>query len=101
MRARKHAPSVTLPRSQEDANGGGNFSFRQLASRLALAATSLLISLAAIELAGRAAGLWHPSRMFRYNPTRGYELTANIGDVNALGLRGPPIDWSPRPGVAR
>src|SRR5512139_1639636 len=74
---------------------------RHLASRLALVICSLLISLAAVEFTGRTAGLWQPSRTFQYNVTRGYELTPNVADVNALGLRGGPIEAARLPGVGR
>jgi len=68
---------------------------------LLLTAASLAASLTAAEFAGRALGLWRPTRAFRYNATRGYELTPRQDDVNALGFRGPEVSPQRRPGVKR
>jgi hypothetical protein len=67
-------------------------SLSRLWPRLALTTASLAVSLTMVEFAGRAIGLWHPTRAFRYNAIRDYELTPNVEDVNALGFRGPEID---------
>src|SRR5262249_23649108 len=74
---------------------------KQLLFSATLTVGSLLASLTAVEYAGRAAGAWHPSRMFRYSATRGYELTPNVGDVNALGFRGSFHDARDHRGVVR
>lgn len=70
-------------------------------SGLALAAASLVVSVTAVEFTGRSLGLWHPTRAFRYNAVRGYELTPNEGDVNSLGFRGPEISSGRRAGTVR
>lgn len=74
---------------------------RRLGARLLVATASLLVSLTAVELLGRALGLWQPQHTFRYNAARGYELTPGVGDVNSLGLRGPAVDPVHAPGVHR
>lgn len=74
---------------------------KQAVLSLTLVMGSLLASLTVVEFTGRATGLWRPSRMFRYHPSRGYALTPNVGDVNDLGFRGPSVDPRHHAGTIR
>src|SRR5262245_3364074 len=71
-----------------------------MAGRLTLVLVSLLGALAALEFAGRWAGLWRPDRQFQYDPAVGYTLRPG-GDVNAYGVRGPAFAVAKPPGTIR
>ncbi|HVN85455.1 MAG TPA: GDSL-type esterase/lipase family protein [Candidatus Binatia bacterium] len=75
--------------------------WRRLLPRVTLAASALLASLIALELIGRACGLWRPNHAFRYNPARGYELIPGVDDVNSLGIRGPEVTLEHPSGLTR
>ncbi len=75
-------------------------SLRAIVSGLGLALVSLVLCVALLELAGRAAGLWRPDSTYRYDPVRGYAMAPG-GEINRLGMRGAAVADAPAPGTTR